>query len=38
MVMCVFKEWAVTEFLVVEKESVTHVHMQFKIYAMNCCW
>jgi len=27
MVMCVFKEWAVTEFLVVEKESVTHVHM-----------
>jgi hypothetical protein len=27
MVMCVCREWAVTEFLVVEKESVTHVHV-----------
>ena len=35
MVMCVFKEWAFTEFLVVEKGSVTNNHKQFKMYAMS---
>jgi uncharacterized protein YunC (DUF1805 family) len=35
MVMCVFKEWAVTEFLVVEKELGTNCHKRFKMYAMS---
>jgi len=35
MVMCVFKEWAFTEFLVVEKGSITNNRKQLKMYAMS---